>query len=65
MFNSMRKDLWSCVLFLVEVVFTLLVCNAKVNRIFSLMNRIKTDSRVSVSGNSECFDKDFYGGFGM
>ena len=48
-FNSSRKKLWSCVLLVVELFFTLPVSNTKVERLFSLMNRIKTDSRTSLS----------------
>ncbi|XP_065667866.1 zinc finger protein 862-like [Hydra vulgaris] len=42
--SSMKKD-WSPVLLLVELLFVLPVSNGKVERLFSLMNRIKTDTR--------------------
>ncbi|XP_065671716.1 zinc finger protein 862-like [Hydra vulgaris] len=42
--SSMKKD-WSSVLLLVELLFVLPVSNGKVERLFSLMNRIKTDTR--------------------
>lgn len=41
--------MWSCVLLVVELFFTLPVSNTKVERLFSLMNRIKSDSRASLS----------------
>lgn len=36
-------------LLLVELLFTPAISNAKVERLFSLMNRIKSDSRASLS----------------
>lgn len=49
-FQSSRRDTWTLVLLLVELLFLLPVSNAKVERLFSLMNmRIKTDFRSSLS----------------
>ena len=48
-FQSSRRNMWSLVLLLVELLFSLPVSNAKVERLFSLMNRIKTDSRSCLS----------------
>ena len=48
-FQSSRRDTWTLVLLLVELLFSLPFSNAKVERLFSLMNRIKTDSRSSLS----------------
>ena len=47
-FQSSRCDMWTLVLLLVELLFSLPVLNAKMERLFSLMNRIKTDSRSSL-----------------
>ena len=48
-FQSSRRDTWTLVLLLVELLFSLPVSNAKAERLFSLMNRIKTGSRSSLS----------------
>ena len=48
-FQSSRRSSWKLVLLLVELLFSLPMSNAKVERMFSLMNRIKTDSRSSLS----------------
>lgn len=37
------------ILMLVELLFTMPISNAKVERLFSLMNRIKTDCRATLS----------------
>ena len=34
---------------LVELIFSIPISNAKVERLFSLMNRVKTDSRAALS----------------
>lgn len=39
------------VLLLVELLFSIPISNAKVERLFSLMNRVKTDSRASLGEN--------------
>ena len=49
LFESCRRDEWKSILLLVKLLFTLPVSNAKVKRLFSFMNRIKTDSRNSLS----------------
>ena len=43
-FHSSQKDEWSMVLLLVELLFSIPISNAKVERLFSLMNHVKTDS---------------------
>ena len=48
-FQSSRRDTWTLVLLLIKLLFLLPVSNAKVERLFSLMNRIKTDFRSSLS----------------
>lgn len=48
-FNSSRKEEWNMVLLLEEVLLSIPISNAKVERIFSLMNCIKTDSRAALS----------------
>ena len=50
-YNSSRRKDWNLVLLLVELLFVLPVSNAKVERLFSLMNRIKTDCRASLSAD--------------
>nr|XP_047135399.1 E3 SUMO-protein ligase KIAA1586-like [Hydra vulgaris] len=47
-FSSSMKNEWVPVLLIVELLFTLPVSNAKVERLFSLMNRVKTDTRNSL-----------------
>ena len=42
--SSKHKE-WNLVLYVVELLFALPVSNAKIKRLFSLMNKIKTDSR--------------------
>ena len=48
-FDSSRNNGWKLVLLLVKLLFTLPISNAKVERLFSLMNRVKTDTRNSLS----------------
>ena len=48
LFVSSRSKEWNLILLLVELLFCLPVSNAKVERLFSLMNRVKTDSRASL-----------------
>ena len=48
-FNSSRSKEWHLVLLLIELIFVLPVSNAKVEHLFSLMKRIKTDVRASLS----------------
>ena len=50
-FQSSRKDSWNLILLLVELLFSLPVSNAKVERMFSLMKKIKTNRRSSLSEN--------------
>ena len=45
---SSRKAQWNMVLMLVELLFTIPISNAKVERLFSLTNRIKTDCRATL-----------------
>ena len=47
-FGSSKRGEWDLVLLLVELLFCLPVSNAKVERLFSLMNRVKTDGRCSL-----------------
>lgn len=47
-FDSSRRDQWSMVLTLVELLFSIPISNAKVERLFSLMNRVKTDRRATL-----------------
>lgn len=51
-FDSDRRNDWSIVLLLVELLFSIPISNAKVERLFSLMNRVKTDSRATLSENT-------------
>ena len=44
-FESSKRKEWSLVLYVVELLFVLPVSNAKVERLVSFMNRIKTDSQ--------------------
>ena len=48
LFNSSRSQDWKYVLLLVELLFCLPISNAKVERFFSFMNRVKTDIRSSL-----------------
>ena len=43
-FESGKDKEWNLVLYVVELLFVLPVSNTKVERLFSFMNRIKTDS---------------------
>ena len=47
-FDSDRRSDWSMILLLIELLFTIPISNAKVERLFSLMNRVKTDSRAAL-----------------
>ena len=47
-FDSSRCNEWSMVLILVELLFAIPISNAKVERLFSLMNRVKTDARATL-----------------
>ena len=47
-FDSSRSEGWSMVLLLAELLFSIPISNAKVERLFSMMNRIKTDSRATL-----------------
>ena len=47
-----RRVQWSMVLILVELLFCIPISNAKVERLFSLMNRVKTDCRASLGESS-------------
>ena len=49
MFESSQRVQWSMVLILVELLFTIPISNAKVERLFSLMKRVKRDSRASLN----------------
>ena len=51
-FDSSRKDRWNMVLLLVELLLSIPISNAKVERLFLLMNRVKTDFRASLSENT-------------
>ena len=48
-FESSQRSHWKLILLIVKLLFTLTVSNAKVERLFSLMNRVKTDTRNSLS----------------
>ena len=50
-FQSSRKNSWNLILLLVELLFSQPVSNAKVERMFSLMERIKTNERSPLSEN--------------
>ena len=50
-FQSSKSDSWHLILLLVELLFSLPVLNAKVEQMFSLMKRIKTDGRSLLSQN--------------
>jgi hypothetical protein len=47
-FDSSRSEGWSMVLLLAELLFSIPISNAKVERLFWLMNRIKTDFRATL-----------------
>ena len=48
LFNSSMRNDWPLPLLVAELLFSLPVSNAKVERLFSLMKRIKTDTRASL-----------------
>ena len=48
-FDSSQRNEWSMVLILVELLFTIPISNAKMDRLFSLMNRVKTATRATLS----------------
>ena len=48
LFDSSKSREWKSALLLLKLLFTLPVSNAKVERLFSLMNRIKTDTTNSL-----------------
>ena len=48
LFNSSRKSRWSNILHLIELLFCLPISNAAVERLFSLMKRLKTSIRSSL-----------------
>lgn len=50
-FDSSRKDRWNMVLLSVELLLSIPISNAKVEGMFSLTNRVKTDFRASLSEN--------------
>lgn len=50
-FDFDRRNDWSIVLFLVEFLFFIFIFNVKVERLFSLMNRVKIDFRVMFGEN--------------
>lgn len=47
LFDSARRDEWNLILLLIELLFCIPVSNAKVERLFFLIKRIKTDCRAS------------------
>ena len=51
-FNSPRSVDWNMVLLIAELIFSIPISNAKVERLFSLMKRVKTDSRASLGKNT-------------
>ena len=51
LFSSSRSGDWNLVLLIAELLFCLPISNAKVERLFSFMNRVKTDSRASLGEN--------------
>lgn len=51
-FDSDRRNDWNIVLFLVELLFSIPISNAKVERLFLLMNRVKTDSCATLGENT-------------
>ena len=48
-FDSSKSHEWKSALLLVKLLFILPISNAKVGRLVSLMNRIKTNARNSLS----------------
>ena len=48
LFDSFKSHKWKPTLLLMKLLFILPVSNAKVKRFFSLINRIKTDARISL-----------------
>jgi hypothetical protein len=48
LFNCSRSKEWNAILTLIELLFVLPVSNAKVEAFFSLMKRVKTDTRASL-----------------
>ena len=48
-FESSQRSHWKLILLIVKLLFTLQVSNVEVERLFSLMNRVKTDTRNSLS----------------
>jgi hypothetical protein len=44
---------WAMVRLLVELIFSFAISNAKVERLFFLMNRVKTDSQAALSANTQ------------
>lgn len=48
-FDSQKRQDWQMVLVLVELLFAIPISNAKVERLFSQMKRVKTDSRSSLT----------------
>ena len=51
-FNSSRNVDWNMVLLVAELLFSIPISNAKVERLFSFMKRVKTDSRASLGENT-------------
>lgn len=51
-FDSSLRDRWNMVLLLVELLLSIPISNAKVERMFSLMNHVKTDFRASLTENT-------------
>lgn len=49
-FDSSRHNEWNMVLILVELLFAIPISNAKVERLFSLMNCVKTNARATLEG---------------
>ena len=50
-FSSPRSKNWKDVLILVELLFTIPICNAKLERMFSKLKYVKTEFRCSLSTN--------------
>jgi hypothetical protein len=48
-FDSANRKKWNMVMILVEILFSIPISNAKVERLFSLMKRVKPDSRASLN----------------
>ena len=49
LFNSARKDQWKVAMLFMELLLCIPISNAVVEKLFSLMSRIKTKSRCSLS----------------